>query len=86
MAPAPPGLPGHADGNVIVKPYFPNSASERRFLLGLEEAKQWEIRCPDCDDGSRDEAALPPDVQALRGPYSSKERAWEVAERHMGMT
>ena len=86
MAPAPPGQPGHADGNVIVRPYFPDGASERRFLFGREEAKQWEIRCPVCDDGSRDETSLPPEVQALRGPYSSKERAWEVAERHMGMT
>lgn len=84
MAPAAPGQPGHADGNVIVRPYFPDGGIS--FLLRGGEPEQWQIRCPVCDDGSWDEASLPPEIRALRGPYPSKEGAWEVAERHMGMT
>jgi hypothetical protein len=83
MAPAPPGQPGHAP-NLIVRPYFPNAGG--LFLFGLEEPKQWQIECPVCDDGSWDEASLPPEIRALRGPYPSRESAWEAAGRHMGLT
>lgn len=50
------------------------------------EPEQWQVHCVVCDDGSRDESSLPPEVRTLRGPYPSKESAWEAAERHMGMT
>ena len=82
--PIPPGQPGHGNGLVGIRLKPVRIDDDGMIRQGY--ADQWELLCPACgDDGTKDYAAVTPEIQQVRGPYPDDESARVALEKHIGL-
>lgn len=65
----PEGQPGHADTNVIVKPYFPDGALAFCYAAGSRSNCRFTASSATTAAGTR---CRHPEVRTLRGPYPAR--------------
>lgn len=83
MTDTPPGTPGHGNGSTSAR-LQPTRIVDGYIKDGYTGL--WEVICPACADSDRlDYSSVPPEIQAIRGPYATPDEAVAAVERHIGL-
>lgn len=83
MTESPPGTPGHGNGTPSLR-LQPKSIENGYIKGGYTD--MWELICPACGDSySLDYSSVTPEIQKIRGPYSTIDEAKGALRAHCGL-
>lgn len=70
--------------SVRVRPATFTHVNDEWRVTYPDDARAWEVMCPDCGDDGGPIDLQPEPARALRGPYPTQDEAWRVATHHGG--